>query len=251
MICQAKGRFFFVLIEEQVFIYSSRYLSKSERRAEHNAIERARRENLNTKFQSLAQLLPNLINYRRPSKSQIVEKTLEWVQKSISKDERQRYQILQLQIENKRLMTQCISQQQEQHQPYRPQKQNSYQQQENTPIIPHDVSNNNNVTIIGPSTTANYTSPTPNMYSNDLVKSNSWIIQSQFLDPHSRVSAFSLADEIAKQDHNPKSDYNSVNEDDIIYQHSPYAFTESLYIQRQLNKQRQQLMVPELNCTYL
>ncbi|KAG1309344.1 hypothetical protein G6F64_005391 [Rhizopus arrhizus] len=88
-------------------------LTRDERRAEHNAIERARRECLNTKFQSLAQALPNLINYRRPSKGQIVEKALDWIKQSIVREERYRYQILQLQRENKELMAQCMSVQQQ------------------------------------------------------------------------------------------------------------------------------------------
>ncbi|KAI8343052.1 hypothetical protein BC941DRAFT_410307 [Chlamydoabsidia padenii] len=88
---------------------SKKPLSKDERRAEHNAIERARRESLNNKFQQLAQALPNLINYRRPSKSQIVEKALDWVKKSISREERYRYQIVQLQKENKQLMAQLMN----------------------------------------------------------------------------------------------------------------------------------------------
>lgn len=52
--------------------------TKAERRAEHNAIERARRENLNTKFQQLAHSLPNLQNDRRPSKGTIIERTLDF-----------------------------------------------------------------------------------------------------------------------------------------------------------------------------
>lgn len=95
----------------------SRPLTKAERRAEHNAIERARRESLNTKFQCLAQALPNLMNYRRPSKSQIVEKALDWVKQSITREERYRYQILQLQRENKRLLAQFMSSQQQQPSP--------------------------------------------------------------------------------------------------------------------------------------
>lgn len=51
---------------------------KEQRRAEHNAIERARRESLNTKFQQLAHSLPNLHNDRRPSKGTIIERTLEY-----------------------------------------------------------------------------------------------------------------------------------------------------------------------------
>ncbi|ORZ22190.1 hypothetical protein BCR42DRAFT_487777 [Absidia repens] len=88
--------------------FSKKTLSKDERRAEHNAIERARRESLNSKFQQLAQALPNLMNYRRPSKSQIVEKALDWVKKSISREERYRYQVIQLQKENKKLLTQLM-----------------------------------------------------------------------------------------------------------------------------------------------
>jgi hypothetical protein len=51
---------------------------KAQRRAEHNAIERYRRECLNTKFQQLAHSLPNLQNDRRPSKGTIIERTLEY-----------------------------------------------------------------------------------------------------------------------------------------------------------------------------
>lgn len=100
-----------------IFLSSSRPLSKAERRAEHNAIERARRETLNSKFQSLAQALPNLINYRRPSKSQIIEKALDWVKQSLSREERYRYQILQLQRENKRFLSQLMPQQQQENIP--------------------------------------------------------------------------------------------------------------------------------------
>lgn len=55
-----------------------RVQTKAARRAEHNAIERARREHLNTKFQQLAHSLPNLQNDRRPSKGTIIERTLEF-----------------------------------------------------------------------------------------------------------------------------------------------------------------------------
>jgi hypothetical protein len=81
-------------------------LNKAERRAEHNAIERARRECLNSKFQQLAEALPNLQNHRRPSKGQIVEKALDWVKQNMSKEDRYQYQIMQLQNENKRLLSQ-------------------------------------------------------------------------------------------------------------------------------------------------
>ncbi|ORX53180.1 hypothetical protein DM01DRAFT_1346282 [Hesseltinella vesiculosa] len=87
--------------------------TKAERRAEHNAIERARRETLNGKFQKLAEALPNLQNYRRPSKGQIVEKALDWVRQSIHREDKYHYQLLQLQRENKRLLMQLNLQQQQ------------------------------------------------------------------------------------------------------------------------------------------
>ncbi|KAI7904107.1 uncharacterized protein BX663DRAFT_506445 [Cokeromyces recurvatus] len=89
------------------FFLFSRYqtsTNKAEKRAEHNAIERARRECLNTKFQQLARILPNLQHHRRPSKGQIVEKALDWVKQSTTKENRYQYQIMQLQNENKKLL---------------------------------------------------------------------------------------------------------------------------------------------------
>ena len=47
-------------------------VNTAEKRHQHNAIERARRETLNGKFIHLARLLPSLANSRRPSKSAIV-----------------------------------------------------------------------------------------------------------------------------------------------------------------------------------
>jgi hypothetical protein len=53
-------------------------IEKALKRAEHNAIERERREKLNNKYQQLALSLPNLQNDRRPSKGTILERTLEY-----------------------------------------------------------------------------------------------------------------------------------------------------------------------------
>lgn len=53
--------------------------SSAERRATHNAIERARRESLNGRFLELASALPTMANVKRPSKSVIVNKSLEWI----------------------------------------------------------------------------------------------------------------------------------------------------------------------------
>ncbi|KAG0168066.1 hypothetical protein DFQ28_006956 [Apophysomyces sp. BC1034] len=77
--------------------------SKAERRAEHNAIERARRESLNTKFQQLAHSLPNLQNDRRPSKGTIIERTLEFVKQTLQKEEQFRTRITKLQELNEQL----------------------------------------------------------------------------------------------------------------------------------------------------
>jgi len=53
--------------------------STAAKRATHNAIERARRETLNGKFLELAHALPNMTSVKRPSKSSIVIKSLEFV----------------------------------------------------------------------------------------------------------------------------------------------------------------------------
>ncbi|KAI8926253.1 hypothetical protein BC831DRAFT_238960 [Entophlyctis helioformis] len=50
-----------------------------EKRASHNAIERARRESLNHRFQDLANTVPSLSSVRKPSKSIIVQRSLEYV----------------------------------------------------------------------------------------------------------------------------------------------------------------------------
>ncbi|KAJ2906734.1 hypothetical protein GGI21_004002, partial [Coemansia aciculifera] len=50
----------------------------AQRRAAHNAVERARRESLNGQFQDLASAVPSLIHIKRPSKATIVEKSLEY-----------------------------------------------------------------------------------------------------------------------------------------------------------------------------
>ncbi|PPQ76107.1 hypothetical protein CVT26_011676 [Gymnopilus dilepis] len=55
---------------------TSRRANTAERRATHNAVERQRRETLNGRFLDLAQLLPNLSQIRRPSKSSIVNSSI-------------------------------------------------------------------------------------------------------------------------------------------------------------------------------
>jgi len=61
--------------------------NSAERRANHNAVERARRECLNTKFQELAHALPSLAQVRRPSKSIIVQKSLDFIYNARQKDD--------------------------------------------------------------------------------------------------------------------------------------------------------------------
>ncbi|KAI9362847.1 hypothetical protein BD770DRAFT_381916 [Pilaira anomala] len=78
---------------------------KEQRRAEHNAIERARRESLNTKFQQLAHSLPNLHNDRRPSKGTIIERTLEYVKLTVEKEENLKTEIEQLRLANESLIS--------------------------------------------------------------------------------------------------------------------------------------------------
>lgn len=80
--------------------------TKAERRAEHNAIERARRESLNGKFQQLAFTLPNLQNDTRPSKSTIIDRTLDFVKNAIAKEERYQRRIQELEKFNSYLLAQ-------------------------------------------------------------------------------------------------------------------------------------------------
>ncbi|KAI8099210.1 uncharacterized protein BX664DRAFT_354674 [Halteromyces radiatus] len=72
----------------------------SDKRSAHNALERQRREGLNTKFQQLAHALPGLQNVRRPSKSMIVAKSLEFVTKSVQRDASYQNKIRQLRKEH-------------------------------------------------------------------------------------------------------------------------------------------------------
>ncbi|KAI7906834.1 uncharacterized protein BX663DRAFT_493954 [Cokeromyces recurvatus] len=235
-------------------------LTKAERRAEHNAIERARRENLNSKFQSLAQALPNLINYRRPSKSQIVEKAFDWVKQSISREERYRYQILQLQRENKRLLAQLMHYQHQQQQQPEEGGHAKYPMANNpipTICTPHAstttttimstsppasipmYSNLNpptpppqSLTFTATSTTTLSTSASPtyapvNSSMNANTNNNGWSTNPYLMNPTLQMNHYNNSTEdITKQDFaNSKSDdddnTSSGNEDDTDYQSSP------------------------------
>ncbi|KAJ2957066.1 hypothetical protein NQZ79_g7160 [Umbelopsis isabellina] len=80
----------------------------ADKRTAHNALERQRRENLNTKFQELAHTLPGLQTVRRPSKSMIVTKSLEFVSQAKLREMRFQHEINQLRKQYKVL--QCENQ---------------------------------------------------------------------------------------------------------------------------------------------
>lgn len=82
-------------------------LAHLDKRSAHNALERQRRENLNTKFQQLAHALPSLQSVRRPSKTVIVAKSLEFVSNSISRESLFQKRIENLRRENERLRDQA------------------------------------------------------------------------------------------------------------------------------------------------
>jgi len=75
----------------------------AEKRANHNAIERARRDSLNTRFQDIADCIPQLRDLKKPSKSIIMHKTLEYVKVSQKKHDHNNKEIAQLKKENERL----------------------------------------------------------------------------------------------------------------------------------------------------
>ncbi|CAO3684923.1 unnamed protein product [Umbelopsis ramanniana] len=77
----------------------------ADKRTAHNALERQRRENLNTKFQELAHTLPGLQTVRRPSKSMIVTKSLEFVSQAKYREMRFQYQISQLYKQQQKLLS--------------------------------------------------------------------------------------------------------------------------------------------------
>jgi hypothetical protein len=151
----------------------------------------------------LAQVLPNLNNYRRPSKNQIIEKAFEWVKQSLYREERYRYQILQLENENRRLLAQLIPVQSIPH---------------------HDV-------ISPPISCQNLMSAPYTPSSLD----NGW---SHHHASSSLLSPYGNTLEIPKQDFGSRSDEedntSSVNEDDIDYQSST-SKSKLLYVDASLH----------------
>ncbi|PWN44901.1 hypothetical protein IE81DRAFT_242500 [Ceraceosorus guamensis] len=77
--------------------------TSAERRATHNAVERARRETLNTRFLQLAANLPATAAVRRPSKSLIVNKSLAFVAESLAREPMYRGKIFDLAAQNEAL----------------------------------------------------------------------------------------------------------------------------------------------------
>lgn len=82
---------------------SKKNTNSAERRANHNAVERARRECLNTKFQELAHALPSLAQVRRPSKSIIVQKSLDFIYTARQKDDLHDKEMRSIRSENESL----------------------------------------------------------------------------------------------------------------------------------------------------
>ncbi|CBQ70344.1 conserved hypothetical protein [Sporisorium reilianum SRZ2] len=80
--------------------------TSAERRATHNAIERARRESLNGRFLQLAASLPAISDVRRPSKSLIVNKSLDFVADAMTRESIYRLKIDNMRQENMQLRQQ-------------------------------------------------------------------------------------------------------------------------------------------------
>jgi len=78
--------------------------TSAERRATHNAVERARRESLNVRFLELAANLPATCTVRRPSKSLIVNKSLEFVDQALNAESILRLKVEELLHENQTIM---------------------------------------------------------------------------------------------------------------------------------------------------
>lgn len=78
--------------------------TSAERRATHNAVERARRENLNDRFLLLANKLPATYTVRRPSKSLIVNKSLDFVQQALEGETILRLKVEELYQENQGML---------------------------------------------------------------------------------------------------------------------------------------------------
>ncbi|ORX79954.1 hypothetical protein K493DRAFT_362432 [Basidiobolus meristosporus CBS 931.73] len=84
-------------------ISPSESVDSAQKRANHNALERARRESLNNKFQELANAIPSLALVRRPSKSVIVQKSLDFVERTKTNADIYMAEVEKLRSENQEL----------------------------------------------------------------------------------------------------------------------------------------------------
>lgn len=82
---------------------ANRKLSETEKRANHNATERARRDSLNNRFQEIADCIPQLRDVKKPSKSIIMQKTLEYVTMAQKRNDMHTKEITLLKKENEKL----------------------------------------------------------------------------------------------------------------------------------------------------
>ncbi|KAL0075682.1 helix-loop-helix DNA-binding domain-containing transcription factor [Phycomyces blakesleeanus] len=82
-------------------------IANSDKRSAHNALERQRREGLNTKYQQLAHALPSLQTVRRPSKTMIITRSLEYVSTSVQRESTYQKQLRILREENEKLRKQA------------------------------------------------------------------------------------------------------------------------------------------------
>ncbi|KAI8082323.1 hypothetical protein BDF21DRAFT_417596 [Thamnidium elegans] len=99
--------FFGMTLSANMTLDESDVSAHNDRRSAHNALERQRREHLNVKFQQLAHALPALTTVRRPSKTMIVAKSLEFVSSSLKRETTYMSEIQKLRLENEKLRKQA------------------------------------------------------------------------------------------------------------------------------------------------
>ncbi|CEP12839.1 hypothetical protein [Parasitella parasitica] len=99
--------FFGMTLSSNMTLDESDVSAHNDRRSAHNALERQRREHLNVKFQQLAHALPALQTVRRPSKTMIVAKSLEFVSSSLKRETTFTAEIQKLRLENEKLRKQA------------------------------------------------------------------------------------------------------------------------------------------------
>ncbi|CAO3649007.1 unnamed protein product [Mucor hiemalis] len=99
--------FFGMTLSANMTLDESDMSAHNDRRSAHNALERQRREHLNVKFQQLAHALPALQTVRRPSKTMIVAKSLEFVSSSLKRENSFLTEIEKLRLENEKLRKQA------------------------------------------------------------------------------------------------------------------------------------------------